>query len=269
MELLERLNRIASADQTVRRSEVLSMLREMDAPFLHYRQKIANQWPENIVVRFQNDSPSRYVIGAHYDSVPGSTGANDNGAGVAILLGVVHQLIAAPPAFPLDIVFFDLEEGEVGGNLAYLENVDSQSIMGMLNLDICGVGDTVVAAFGSHLGDGCLRAALDATMVSEQHPLRIIGRLPPGDDRIFEGRGVPTITACVLPENDIQPLVELVHFMDNGGSPPLQKPMILNTFHNASQDKVEVIQESAMQTMYVWVLDFIAQLQRTITQTYA
>ena len=41
---------------------------------------------ENIIVRFGHGE-KKIVVGAHYDAVEGSPGADDNGSGVAVVLG--------------------------------------------------------------------------------------------------------------------------------------------------------------------------------------
>ncbi len=51
-----------------------------------------------------------YLIGAHYDTVPGTPGADDNASGVAVLLELARRLGARPPALPLRLVAFTLEE---------------------------------------------------------------------------------------------------------------------------------------------------------------
>ncbi|WP_374086712.1 M28 family peptidase [Methylomicrobium lacus] len=50
------------------------------------------------------------LIGAHYDSVWGSPGANDNGSGVAALLELSRRFRDAPPAVSLRFVAFVNEE---------------------------------------------------------------------------------------------------------------------------------------------------------------
>jgi Zn-dependent M28 family amino/carboxypeptidase len=50
------------------------------------------------------------VIGAHYDTVPGSPGANDNGSGVAALLELSRLFRAASPALTVRFVAFVNEE---------------------------------------------------------------------------------------------------------------------------------------------------------------
>jgi len=50
------------------------------------------------------------LIGAHYDSVFGSPGANDNGSGVAALLALAHRLSSLPNDKTLRLVAFVNEE---------------------------------------------------------------------------------------------------------------------------------------------------------------
>ena len=99
MELLTYVRRIAVADQPSRREALLAQQRELDSPFVHYRDLPAEHRPENIVVRLGGETP-RLVIGAHYDSVPGSTGANDNAAGVAVLLACCERSCTNYRAWP-------------------------------------------------------------------------------------------------------------------------------------------------------------------------
>lgn len=73
----------------------------------------------NVVAR----SPgARILVGAHYDTVPGSPGADDNASGVAVVLEVARAL---GPKAPVTWVWFDAEEphgvpvGVDGRNYAY------------------------------------------------------------------------------------------------------------------------------------------------------
>ena len=50
------------------------------------------------------------VIGAHYDSVPGCPGADDNATGVAVLIELARSLLATPPARTVRFVGFVNEE---------------------------------------------------------------------------------------------------------------------------------------------------------------
>ena len=66
----------------------------------------------NIVAILRGTDPARphLVIGAHYDSVPGTPGADDNASGVAALLEAARQLAPRPMAATVEFVGFTLEE---------------------------------------------------------------------------------------------------------------------------------------------------------------
>ncbi len=51
-----------------------------------------------------------YIIGAHYDSVIGTPGADDNASSVAVMLELARRTTAKPPGAPLRFVAFTLEE---------------------------------------------------------------------------------------------------------------------------------------------------------------
>ena len=50
------------------------------------------------------------VLGAHYDTVPGTPGADDNAASVAVVLEVAARLMRNQPRRPVVIAVFDAEE---------------------------------------------------------------------------------------------------------------------------------------------------------------
>ena len=51
-----------------------------------------------------------YLVGAHYDTVPGTPGADDNASAVAVLLEIGRRLADNPPPAPVCLVAFTLEE---------------------------------------------------------------------------------------------------------------------------------------------------------------
>jgi hypothetical protein len=89
------------------------------------------------------------IIGAHYDSVMGSPGANDNGSGVTALLALARRLAQGdPPARTLRLVFFVNEEPPFFttpdmGSLVYARRSGerSEDIRGMLSLETIGYFD--------------------------------------------------------------------------------------------------------------------------------
>ncbi|MCI0650828.1 MAG: M20/M25/M40 family metallo-hydrolase [Planctomycetes bacterium] len=63
-----------------------------------------------VVVRGREPALGAIVVGAHYDTVPGSPGADDNASGVALLLEVARALAGAAPDRDLRFVAFACEE---------------------------------------------------------------------------------------------------------------------------------------------------------------
>jgi hypothetical protein len=85
------------------------------------------------------------VVGAHYDSAPGSPGANDNGSGVAALLALARRFHDRPLARTLRLVWFANEEPPhfqepTMGSLhaAYRSSQRSDDIVAMLSLETIG-----------------------------------------------------------------------------------------------------------------------------------
>lgn len=89
--------------------------------------------------------PSIIVIGAHYDSVFGSPGANDNGTGVAATLALARRFASAKPKHTLRFVAFVNEEppyflsGEMG-SFIYARRCKERSdkIDAMISLETIG-----------------------------------------------------------------------------------------------------------------------------------
>ena len=56
------------------------------------------------------DTKERIIVGAHYDAVPGSPGADDNASGVAGLLEMAAALGETPPPMQVELVAYPNEE---------------------------------------------------------------------------------------------------------------------------------------------------------------
>jgi Zn-dependent M28 family amino/carboxypeptidase len=99
----------------------------------------------NIEVEIRGTRPEIFVVGAHYDSVTGSAGANDNGSGVAALLALARRFAGKTPGQTLRFVAFVNEEppyflgGEMG-SLVYAKRCQERGdrISGMISLETIG-----------------------------------------------------------------------------------------------------------------------------------
>ncbi|HEY9802190.1 MAG TPA: M28 family peptidase [Leptolyngbyaceae cyanobacterium] len=83
------------------------------------------------------------LIGAHYDAVPGTSGADDNATGVVVLLELARKFAAAPAKYPLRLVAFDMEEYGLLGSTDYarLLRQQQQPLRLMMSLEMLGYRD--------------------------------------------------------------------------------------------------------------------------------
>jgi Zn-dependent M28 family amino/carboxypeptidase len=83
------------------------------------------------------------LIGAHFDTVPGSPGADDNATGVAVLLELARLLKAQPAHYPIRLVAFDLEEHGLQGSRHYVTYLQQQRqpLRLMISLEMLGYCD--------------------------------------------------------------------------------------------------------------------------------
>lgn len=81
------------------------------------------------------------LVGGHYDSVPWSTGALDNGAGSAAVLGLAKYFAKNPLARTLRFVWFGSEELGLLGSWNYQKKrrKELKNVKAMLNLDVGGM----------------------------------------------------------------------------------------------------------------------------------
>ena len=86
-------------------------------------------------------SPHRVLIlGAHYDTVPGSPGADDNASAVALLLEVARNIQAVPLGSTVRLIAFSLEEFDYAGSAHYVEGLKKggEEILGMISVEMVG-----------------------------------------------------------------------------------------------------------------------------------
>ncbi len=84
------------------------------------------------------------LIGAHYDTVPGTAGADDNGTGVAVLLELAREFFSQPLKYPVSLVAFDMEEYGLLGSQHYAEKLKQkqQQLRLMISLEMLGYSDS-------------------------------------------------------------------------------------------------------------------------------
>jgi aminopeptidase YwaD len=92
-------------------------------------EKRGTVWPERV-----------FIVGAHYDTVPGSPGADDNASAVAVLLEVARHIQGVSLGSTVRLVAFSLEEyGYVGStHHAMKTKKQAEQVIGMFSLEMLG-----------------------------------------------------------------------------------------------------------------------------------
>lgn len=94
-------------------------------------------WPDGSSDARQGRA-KKLLIGAHYDTVAGSPGADDNGTGVAALLEIAQLYGSTERAQELMLVFFDQEEQGLVGSLAFATPQRVAALRGAIILEMLG-----------------------------------------------------------------------------------------------------------------------------------
>jgi len=228
-----------------RRDYIKSRLKTMGVPFRvmpfdtvvvtpRRKNRIAG---ENIIVTFGKGTRT-IVLGAHLDAVPGSPGANDNGGGVAVLLGLIQTLKERPWNHRIEFVFFDQEEEGLFGSLFYVRrSTTQQNHRAMINLDVVGSGDEI---FVGPVGGG----DDDVIMPFIRKHSRSFGTryqehsFYPGSDHLsFANAGLENISISVVPRGDAGRLAAL---MRGDRIAPKDFPIVLRTMHTPQDNSSNV-----------------------------
>lgn len=106
------------------------------------RGKIHQNLILNLPASTDNQKPP-ILIGAHYDAVPGTPGADDNATGVVVLLELARAFAAEPLNYPVRLVAFDMEEYGMLGSSQYAADLKQQQqpLRLMLSLEMLGYCD--------------------------------------------------------------------------------------------------------------------------------
>lgn len=134
-----------AARDYVRRELIGAGCRVAEQPFPSHGLTVANL---EVVREGTDPSLPCLVVGAHYDSVPGSPGADDNASGVAALIEIARALWPAAPKRTIRLVAFANEEaphfaGPEQGSMVYVRALKAAgtAVHRMASLEMLGYYD--------------------------------------------------------------------------------------------------------------------------------
>lgn len=146
----------------------------------------------NVIARPRPGARCDILVGGHYDSVPGTPGANDNASGLANVIEVARAFAAAGRPAGLCFAAFSGEESGLHGSLALADRLRTEGTLPryMLNLDVTGRGSGIEVIGSDQPSRVALDAARRLSMTAQA------ARLPEGtgsDFESFDRVGVPVV----------------------------------------------------------------------------
>jgi Zn-dependent M28 family amino/carboxypeptidase len=212
----------------------------------------------DVAPRAAGAAPPTLILAAHHDAVPGSPGANDNAAGVGILLALRRRLVDAPlGGLRVRLAFFAGEERAMLGSRVHVRRAWRRgplpALVGVVSLELCGIGDTFAvwdvtpALEATPLLRG-LTAAAERLGARREAGYYLTGPVPffGSDHRPFAERGIPAVGLTMVPAAAVEPLRAFIY----GGLrgilvPPARRPAPFTTYHTAG-DTPATLQPAAL-----------------------
>ena len=192
------------------------------------------------------------VLIAHHDAVPGSPGANDNAAAVGILLHLLGRLgPRVPSRLRVRVLFTAAEELGYLGARAYVRDTSLAGIVGVLSLELCGIGDSLTvwdagddSAFLRHV-----TGAFDGLGLRRDDGYHVVGRIPVfgSDHRAFAAAGIAAYGLTMVPSQEAEALRRFVLSPARSAFRHLvRRPPPFDTYHT-SRDGLATLEAPALQ----------------------
>ncbi len=239
-ELFDWVRGIEGKSHEGRRDFIKKQLKEMGVEFHTMRFDTTLRWGErsfdvsgeNITVTVGKGT-KRVVVGAHCDAVPGSPGANDNGGGVAVVLGLIKHLKGYAWNFTVDFCFFDQEEAGLVGSMFYVQRYhEKKNHLAMINLDVEGTGNEIyVGPVGGGDDNLIMRYVREAREKTKFHYEE--NEIYPGSDyQSFADAKLENISISVVPKGDVEKLVKWTKTGFKKIENPQDTPEVLKVMHS-------------------------------------
>jgi Zn-dependent M28 family amino/carboxypeptidase len=209
---------------------------------------------DNFVVEVGDGGPTLILIG-HHDAVPGSPGANDNASAVAILIKLVEELLANPPRrLRVRLLFTGGEELGYLGARAYVRSAELTDVIGVLSLELCGIGDSLAVWDAVPPLDRApmlqtFSGVLEDLGYRRDETYHVVGRIPVfgSDHRAFSVLGIPAFGLTVVPSQEadalrrfvLSPVWSVLHQF-------VRRPPPFHTYHTAG-DRSETLEVAALE----------------------
>lgn len=157
----------------------------------------------NVVITLEGTKYPEEIVsfGAHYDSVPFSTGVYDNGAGSVIIMELLRYFKENPPIRTIKFIWYGSEEVGLLGSKAYIKAHEEElkNHLLMINLD---VGGSVLGTEKALVtAEQSLVDFIDHMAKIKGFPLKVEQSIYSSDSTAFADAGIPSVTFCRFAPN--------------------------------------------------------------------
>jgi Zn-dependent M28 family amino/carboxypeptidase len=153
---------------------------------------------QNIVVTLEGTKYPDEIIsfGAHYDSVPYSTGVYDNGAGSVIIMELLRHFKENPPMRTVKFVWYGSEEVGLLGSQAYLKAHEEELKKHLLMINVDVAGSVLGKEMALVTAQQSLVDFIDQMAKIKGFPLKVEQSIYSSDSTAFADAGIPSVTFC-------------------------------------------------------------------------
>jgi len=252
-------------DNAARQAAVARWLHLRGVPFDRHRFATFEGAGENFTVNV-GDGDRALVLIAHHDAVPGSPGANDNAAAVAVLLTLLERWASRPPRTRVRLLFSACEEIGYLGSRAWVREHGVGDVRGVLSLELPGVGDSL-AVWDAVAPTPFLRTVcgtLEGMGLRADEGHHVVGRIPVfgSDHRAFAAVGVPAYGFTMVPVAHADALRRFVLSPVRSIFRSLiHRPPPFHTYHT-SGDALETLETAALDRAAAALTAIVAGLPR-------
>ncbi len=208
---------------------------------------------ENLVLECGGDGRV-LILAGHHDAVPGSPGANDNASAVAILLSLFERLAREPlRRLRLRVMIFGGEEKGFLGSRAYVRTAALDGVLGVVSLELCGIGDSLALwdVEPPDAGTALARAfagAAETLGYRRDEDYHLVGRVPfyGSDHRPFAALGLPAYGLTAIPRAAAEALRAFIFRpLNRALVVPARRPPPFRTYHT-SLDRADTLEPATL-----------------------
>jgi Zn-dependent M28 family amino/carboxypeptidase len=152
----------------------------------------------NVVATIEGSKYPDEIIsfGAHYDSVPFSTGVYDNGAGSVIIMELLRHFKENPPIRTVKFVWYGSEEVGLLGSQAYLKAHEEELKKHLLMINVDVAGSVLGREMALVTAQQSFVDYIDHMAKIKGFPLKVEQSIYSSDSTAFADAGIPSVTFC-------------------------------------------------------------------------